>query len=285
MSLFPEVRFKERLSFVKTMLEARQWRSAGDFFLRVVVWDTVEILLPQWFRRNWWIIVIVVAFLAAEVALVLHTISLQELARLSVDGEPHERLGLARLITAALTFLLALFGTSLAIYEIRRALARPRLQLSFQGLSPRVVMALVPDQSSNPGQHLKCCEVEMRVWNLSDVIAHHFKVRLAFRDVNPFRVQLREGPGVPGRAWQERRDLPGTQWEFRSEEPVRLYGQDVSVIGRLILSLPADKAGPLQKLPPAAYTIWIQAFIRDEWGGRQQTLQLTLEPPRPRGQS
>ena len=285
MSLVPELQLKAGLRFVKHMLRHRQWRSAVDFLFRMVIWNPVETLLPQWVKRNWWILLIAVAILAAEVVLVMGTISIPELASLATDGEPDERLGLARFITSALTFLLALFGTCLAIFEIRRALARPRLQLSFQGLSPIMTTVFDPEQPSSPDQYLRCCDVPIRVWNLSDVTAHHFIVRLAFQDLGPFRAQMTEGPGLSGRTWQRRRDLPGTQWEFRSEEPLKLYGQDVSVIGRLHLRLPADQARRLQKLPPATYTIWIQAFIRDEWAGRQQTLQLTLQPPQPPGQA
>jgi len=197
-------------------------------------------------------------------------------ADLAAHGEITERLGLARLNTAVVTFLLALVGACLALFEIRRALARPRLLLSFQGLSPRLTTAFVPEEPSSPGQPWRCCVVDIRVWNLSDVMAHYFTVRLVFQDTGPFLVQVSEGPAGAGRAWQQRRDFPGTQWEFRSEEPVKLYGQDVMVIGHIEVSLPPGAVRRLQSRPRASYTIWIRAFLRDEWAGHQQTLQLTL---------
>ena len=280
MSLFPELRFKESLRFVKDMLRHHQWRSAVVFLWSLVIRDPVEALVPQWVRRNWWILLIAIAFLVAEVVLVLCIIPFRELADLAAHGELNERLGLARLNTAVVTFLLALVGACLAIFEIRRALARPRLLLSFQGLSSRLATVFVPEQPSSPDQPWRCCEVDIRVWNLSDVMARHFAVRLVFQDTGPFLVRVREGPAGAGRAWQQRRDFPGTQWEFRSEEPVKLYGQDVMVIGRILVTLPPEAVRRLEGRPPASYTMWIRAFLRDEWAGHQQTLQLTLEEAR-----
>jgi len=278
MSLFREIHLRAGLGFVTTMLRQRQYRGAADFLLRVMICDSLRALLPTWVNRNWWIVLIGLAFLLAEVGLVLRITSLEELVALAAYGDPAERLSLGRLVTAALTFLLALFGTCLAIFEIRRALARPRLQLSFEGLSPRLATVFVPKQTGSPDQPWKGPVIDLRVWNLSDVTAHHFTVRLAFQDPRPFIVDVLEAQGMFGRVWQRRRDLPGTQWEFRSEEPFKMYGQDVCVIGRIRLRLLPDIARVLHARPPASYTVWIHALIRDEWAGRRQTLQLTLKP-------
>ena len=280
MSLISEIQLKAALGFLWAMLRRHQWRAATDFFFRVVVYDSLRAVLPTWVKRNWWLVLIAVAFLLAEVVLVLRTAPLQVLVSVAAHGDWRERLGLARLVTAALTFLLAIVGTTLALFEIRRALARPSLHVTFAGLSPHMATVFVPKQGASPDQPWSCGQIALRVWNLSDVIAHHFKLRLAFQDLGHFLVDVVEASGMPGRVWQRRRDLPGTQWEFRLEEPFKVYGQDVYEIGRIRLRLPADIAGALRTQFPRSHTIRIGAYIRDEWAGRQQTLELTLEPAR-----
>jgi hypothetical protein len=279
MSLLKRFRFatglRQRLHFAKLLLRHHQWRSLGVF-----LWDSVKVLVPKWASRNWAILLLAVAFLAAELFVVARTVPLRELATLSSEGETNVRLGIARLYTAVLTFLLALSGTCIAIFEIRRALARPRLSLTLQGVLPRLEKVFVPQPPSTPGQPWRCCDADIRVWNLSDVMAHHFTVRLLFEQPSPFQVKVREGPGIPGRAWQLRHDLPGIQWEFRSEDPVKLYGQDVLVIGHIQMSLPAEVVQTLEQRPAASFDVWVRAFVRDEWSGREQTLLITLEQAR-----
>ncbi|HUW13936.1 MAG TPA: hypothetical protein VM537_29705, partial [Anaerolineae bacterium] len=159
------------------------------------------------------------------------------------------------------------------------ALAQPTLRLCLAGLSTYHLERFTPRSRGTPDQPWKCCEVPIRVWNRSEVIAHHLNVRLILEQLDPFLVDVHSAGARAGR-WTRRRELPGTQWEFRSEESFRVYAHDLAVLGHLRFTLPPDIAKEHEARFPSPHVLSIRAFVYDESGIREQLLGVGLHPRR-----
>jgi len=246
-------------------------------YLAEEIWTGLQGLPPSRLRGYRGFILVGLLFLGAGAVLVLRIVPLAELVEVAAAGSLDQRLSEARLVTAFLTLMLAVVGTTIALGQIGRALAQPTLRLCLAGLSTYHLERFTPRSRGTPDQPWKCCEVPIRILNRSEVIAHHLKVRLILEQLDPFLVDVHSA-GVRAGRWTPRRELPGTQWEFRSDESFRVYAHDLAVLGHLRFTLPPDIAEEHGARFPSPHVLSIRAFVYDESGIRQQLLGLGLQP-------
>lgn len=266
------VALRASLSVVAEIFRREGIREGLGFFLKFVVWEDVLGPSRRWMRRYWWLVLIGVLFVC-EVGVLLLVLPPADLLVVATEGTLEERLDLGRLSTGVFTFVLASVGAALAIFEIQRALQKPRPSLRFKGLLQEQTVIVHPSPPAAVGYY----PIRLRIWNPSGVMAQHVKVRLLFKDVQPFELDTVTCDAMRG-TWEARPDLPESQWVFRSKESFRLYGGDIEVIGSINFRLPAELAQDIQGHVPDVRFVHIRAFLSHASGEREEWLRIVFVP-------
>lgn len=240
-------------------------RFAVIFLLRDVIWES----LPTWLRRYWFLALIGLGLCLLESLILLYVLARPDFLSTLREWDLRGRLDFGQFAIEALALALAIAGALVVIGQIRSALEKPRLLLTFQGLSTYEHVDL---RQALPG--LDCeSQKNLRIWNLSDVMAEHIRVRLLFEDLGPLRLEITD---VHAGNWMPRQDLPGIQWVFDPGPTFMLHGGEVEVIGFIRISLPAIV--DFSTLVAVPNMVSIRAFLLDAAGRREQTLRLMFRP-------
>jgi len=243
-------------------------RSAISFLLRDVICES----LPMWVRRYWLLGAIALGLYLCEAVILLCVLRRPDLLPGAKDWDWSDRLGFGQLAIEALALALAIGGALIAIGEIRRALEKPRLFLSFQGLSTSETVAV---RQKGPGHGWES-RFDLQLWNLSDVMAQNIRVRLSFENLGPFKLEIKEAR--TGINWKCRQDLPGSQWVFDPGPTLMLHGGEVEFIGFIRMSLPAIVVEDIGGHLGAPHRVYIRAFLLDASSRREQRLFLDFRP-------
>lgn len=240
-------------------------RFAVSFLLRDVIWESLPIRL----RRYWSLVAIAVGLYLCEAVILLCVLRRPDLLPGAKDWDWSHRLGFGQLAIEALALALAIGGALIAIGEIRRALERPRLLLTFEGLSTSKTYHV----RRLPGE-VWTRDIDLRLWNLADVTAERIRIRLSFENLGPFRVEVIE---TRRGDWTHRYDLPGTQWVYDPEPSRVLYGSEPEVIGLIRIMLPVFIAEDINTHFDSPNTVDIHAFLLDASSRRHRRQRLCLD--------
>lgn len=236
---------------------------AISLLVRDVIWESLPIRL----RRYWSLVAIAVGLYLCEALILLCVLRRPDLLPGAKDWDWSHRLGFGQLAIEALALALAIGGALIAIGQIQRALERPRLLLTFEGLSTSKTYHVRP----LPDKVWKT-DIDLRLWNLADVTAERIRVRLWFENLGPFTVE-----GIGRGDWTHRYDLPGTQWVYVSEPSRVLYGTEPEVIGVIRIVLPAFVAEDINTHFDSPNTVDIRAFLLDASSRRHRQQRLSLD--------
>ena len=266
---------KRHLWVLRYHIRERELRAALGFLLRDLMWQPLSRHVPLIVRRYWIVGLLGIVLLACQGTVLLWTLnpfdpSFISTLKMGVLTGPSVRLGVARLATAVLTFILATLGTVLAIGELRKAAERPRLLLLLSDGTESVYIVVPLTGEQGTWEHL----IPLRIHNMSNVMAEHIEARVWFKKTGPFEVKLSCDEQSQ---WQGAEKQQNGEWVCRPTPGFVIHGNQKEIIGSIEISLPAEAAKKWADLEHS-YKLAIDGSVYDASGHHERRLTIGLVP-------